>query len=150
MTIEEMEQLDKAKTKILKYILYKKRSEGEIRNKFSGTIEENLLDDAIEYLKEAGYINDKEYIKKTVNEWKTLKNLSQKEIQFKLLSKGLNKEDIEDYMSENREELENFEIKSAENIIYKKESSKEAEEIIQYLLKKGYKMDNIKKAIEEE
>ena len=78
MTIEEMEQLDKAKTKILKYILYKKRSEGEIRNKFSGTIEENLLDDAIEYLKEAGYINDKEYIKKTVNEWKTLKNLSQK------------------------------------------------------------------------
>ncbi len=150
MTIEEMEQLDKAKTKILKYILYKKRSEGEIRNKFSGTIEENLLDDAIEYLKEAGYINDKEYIKKTVNEWKTLKNLSQKEIQFKLLSKGLNKEDIEDYMSENREELENFEIKSAEDIIYKKESSKEAEEIIQYLLKKGYKMDNIKKAIEEE
>ena len=150
MTIEEMEQLDKAKTKILKYILYKKRSEGEIRNKFSGTIEENLLDDAIEYLKEAGYINDKEYIKKTVNEWKTLKNLSQKEIQFKLLSKGLNKEDIEDYMSENREELENFEIKSAEDIIYKKESSKEAEEIIQYLLKKGYKMDIIKKAIEEE
>ena len=53
-------------------------------------------------------------------------------------------------MSENREELENFEIKSAEDIIYKKESSKEAEEIIQYLLKKGYKMDNIKKAIEEE
>ena len=67
-----------------------------------------------------------------------------------MLSKGLNKEDIEDYMSENREELENFEIKSAENIIYKKESSKETEEIIQYLLKKGYKMDNIKKAIEEE
>ena len=45
------EEFDKEKTKVLKYILYKKRSEYEIRNKFSKSIEENLLDDIIEYLK---------------------------------------------------------------------------------------------------
>ena len=39
------EEFDKEKTKVLKYILYKKRSEYEIRNKFSKSIEENLLDD---------------------------------------------------------------------------------------------------------
>ena len=44
------EEFDKEKTKVLKYILYKKRSEYEIRNKFSKSIEENLLDDIIEYL----------------------------------------------------------------------------------------------------
>ena len=41
------EEFDKEKTKVLKYILYKKRSEYEIRNKFSKSIEENLLDDII-------------------------------------------------------------------------------------------------------
>lgn len=144
-----IEEFDKEKTKILKYILYKKRTENEIRTKYSGEIEENLLEDIIEYLKQAKYINDKEYIKKTVNNYIALKNLSIKEIKYKLLSKGLNKNDIEDYIYENKEDLEGYETKSASNIIYKKATSMEQEEIKQYLLKKGYKIDNINKAIEE-
>ena len=62
-----LEEFDKAKTKILKYILYKKRTESEVRTKFSNVIEENLLEDVIYYLKEAKYIDDKEYIEKIVN-----------------------------------------------------------------------------------
>ena len=54
------EEFDKQKTKVLKYILYKKRTENEIRTKFITSIEENLLEDIIEYLKEAKYIDDKE------------------------------------------------------------------------------------------
>ena len=57
-----IEEFDKEKTRVLKYIMFKKRSEYEVRNKFSKTIDEDLLEDIIEYLKEAGYINDKEYI----------------------------------------------------------------------------------------
>ena len=57
-----IEEFDEQKTKVLKYIIYKKRSEQEIRNKFSKTIDENMLEDIIDYLKEAGYINDKEFI----------------------------------------------------------------------------------------
>ena len=106
-----IEEFDKEKTKILKYILYKKRSEAEIRKKFSGIMDENLLEDIIEYLKEAGYINDKEFIEKTVNNIIALKNLSIKEIKYKLMSKGLDKNDVEDYISENREKLEEYENK---------------------------------------
>ena len=135
-----VEEFDKEKTKVLKYILYKKRSEAEIRKKFSGIMDENLLEDIIEYLKEAGYINDKEFIEKTVNNIIILKNLSIKEIKYKLMSKGLDKNDIEDYISENREKLEEYEKKSAENITNKKSSSMEPEEIKQYLLKKGFKI----------
>ena len=69
-----IEEFDKEKTKVLKYILYKKRSENEIRTKFSGTMDENLLEDIIEYLKQAKYIDDKEYIRKTVNNFLALKN----------------------------------------------------------------------------
>ena len=144
-----LEEFDNLKTKVLKYILYKKRSENEVRTKFSGTIEENLLEDIIEYLKQAKYINDQEYIKKTVNNFLALKNLSIKELKYKLLSKGLNKNDIEDYIYDNKEELKEYEIKSASNIIYKKSASMEQEEIKQYLLKKGYKSENINSAMEE-
>lgn len=144
-----IEEFDKEKTKILKYIIYQKRTEQEIRKKFSKTIDENMLEDIIEYLKEAKYINDNEYIEKTINNLMQLKNLSIKEIQYKLIAKGINKNDIENYINENKEELETYEIKSAENIIYKKSISMEKKEIKQYLLKKGYKVENINNAMEE-
>ena len=145
-----IEEFDKGKTKILKYILYKKRSENEVRKKFAKELDENMLEDIIEYLKEAKYINDNDYIRRTVNNFMILKNLSIKELKYKLLAKGLNKNDIEDYIYENKEELEEYEIKSISNIIYKKSLSMEQDEIKQYLLKKGYKSENINKAIEEQ
>lgn len=145
-----IEEFDKEKTKVLKYILYKKRSENEVRTKFSPVVEENLLEDIIEYLKQAKYIDDKEYIRKTVNNFIALKNLSIKELKYKLAAKGLNKNDIEDYIYENKEELEEYEVKSISNIIYKKSASMEEIEIKQYLLKKGYKSENINKAMKED
>ena len=90
----------------------------------------------------------KEYIEKTINNFMILKNLSQREINYKLISKGLKRNDIEDYMYENSEELKEYEIKSASNIIFKKSNSMEKEEIKQYLLKKGYKLENINMAFE--
>ena len=98
-----VEEFDKEKTKVLKYVLYKKRSENEIRKKFEKEIEENLLEDIIAYLKEAKYIDDKEYIRKTINNFMALKNLSIREIEYKLYSKGIRKEDIEDYIGDNKE-----------------------------------------------
>lgn len=145
-----IEEFDEQKTKILKYILYKKRTEQEIRTKFAKTVKEDLLEDIIEYLKEANYINDNEYVERTINNFKALKNLSIRELTYKLLAKGIKKDDIDDYIYENKEELEEYEQKSISNIIYKKQTSMETEEIKQYLLKKGYKQENIRMVIEEE
>ena len=144
-----VEEFNKQKTKVLKYILYKKRSENEIRKKFEKEIEENLLEDIIAYLKEAKYIDDREYIRKTINNFMALKNLSIREIEYKLYTKGIRKEDIEDYIYENKEELNQYEIKSARNITNKKVTSLEIEEIKQYLMKKGYKRENIITALED-
>lgn len=139
-----LEEFDEQKTKVMKYIVFKKRTEQEVRTKFANLIEENMLEDIIEYLKEAQYLNDKEYIEKTINNYKILKNLSLKEVKYKLLAKGLNKDDIEDYFYEHKEELNEYEQKSAKNIFYKKQRDMEQDEIKQYLLKKGYKLENIK------
>ena len=72
------QEFDIEKTKVMKFIVFKKRTEQEVRNKFANSIEDNMLEDIIEYLKEANYLDDKEYIKKTINNFIALKNLSLK------------------------------------------------------------------------
>ena len=144
-----IEEFDQAKTKILKYIVYKKRTEQEVRQKFQKEFNEEMFEDIIEYLKEAKYIDDEEYIDRIINNFKLLKNLSNKELRYKLMAKGLNNNLIEDYFYENKEELEEYEIKSAYNIILKKNRDMEKEDIRLYLIKKGYKQSSINSAFEE-
>lgn len=144
-----IEEFDQAKTKILKYIIYKKRTEQEVRQKFQKDFDKEMFEDIIEYLKEANYIDDNDYIDRIINNFKLLKNLSNKELRYKLMTKGLNNNLIEDYFYENKEELEEYEIKSAYNIILKKNRDMEKEDIKLYLLKKGYKQSSINSAFEE-
>ena len=141
------EEFDKLKTKVLKYILYSKRTEKNIRKKFENE-DEIILEDVIEYLKEAGYINDSNYIKKAVAEFINLKNLSLKELEYKLRQKGIEKDIIDDYIYNNETLLE-YEINSAKNLIIKKRNTLEDNEIKQYLSNKGYMSETIKIAIEE-
>ena len=145
-----IEEFDKAKTKIMNYIMYKKRTEYEVKNKFSKTLEENLLHDIIEYVKEAGYLSDTMYIERAIAEYKALNNLSRKEISYKLYSKGISKNLIEDYFSEHQEELYDYELQSAKNILDKKSTSMETEDIKNYLRRKGYRENSIKEAIERD
>ena len=144
-----IEEFDKEKTKVLKYIMFKKRTEQEIKNKFCKTIDGNLLDDIIKYLKEAGYINDEDYIDRAINEFIALKSLSLKEVKYKLQAKGLNKGLIEDYMYNHSDELDEYEVNSATKIAIKKSSSMDADEIKQFLFKKGYKHESIEDALKE-
>ena len=75
-----IEEFDSVKTKVLKYIMYKKRTEKEVRQKFSSSVDENLLDEVIENLKELGYINDLRYVERAVNEFVAINTLSIREI----------------------------------------------------------------------
>ena len=145
-----IEEFDRAKIKVMNYIMYKKRTEYEVKNKFRKTLEENLLNDIIEYIKEAGYLSDTDYIKRAILEFQALNNLSRKEIKYKLYSKGIENSMIEDYFCENQDELYEYELKSGRNIFIKKQSTMDEEEIKNYLRKKGYREDIIRKAIEDE
>ena len=144
----KLEEFDSLKTKVLKYVLYKKRSEAEIRQKFLQDSGE-MLDDVIDYLKENNYINDNEYIDKAVNEFQRLKNMSIKEIEYKLMSKGLDRNKINDYIYTNRDRLLEYELNSARNILIKKQPIMEKEDIILYLKKKGY-LSEVIEVIKEE
>lgn len=143
------EEFDIQKTKVLKYILYKKRSEYEIRMKFSKIINEDMLDDIIAYLIEAGYINDTQYIERAVNEFIALKKMCIREIKYKLMNKGISKDLIEEYITNHQEELEDYELESAKEIVIRKEYKMQADEIRTFLIKKGYQEENVKEAMEE-
>ena len=100
-----IEEFDKEKTKVLKYILYKKRSENEIRTKFSGTMDENLLEDIIEY-------GDTVLI---LNKNKKFINGNPRDLLFSketLNNYGLKEPEIYKYI----EELKKFGVKDIDNI----------------------------------
>jgi len=140
LNFEKMKEFDEQKTKVFKYITYKKRTEQEVINKFRGQIEEQMLEDIIDYLKEAKYLDDYEFIEKQVREYMNLKTMSITEMKYKLATKGLDRKLIEKYIDENYEELKEYEQKCIEKIKNKK-AGMEEQEINQYLYKKGYKCD---------
>lgn len=139
---------DKLKAKVFKYISYKKRTESEIRQKFAEE-DQDILDNVIEYFKSQNYINENEYIERSVNEFLKLKNLSIKELTYKLIQKGVNKKVLDNYVVENREMLVNYEIESAKKLILKKFAEKDIEEIKKYLFQKGYMSETVSIAIDE-
>ncbi len=141
--LEMLEKREKLKTKVLKYIMFKKRTEKEVREKFANE-EEESLEEVIEILKDLGYINDVDYIDRFINEAINIKNLSLYELRYKLYSKGVNKELIESYFNNNYERLLEYEKKSAKNIINKKKRTMEIEDIKNYLKRKGYKEESIR------
>ena len=147
--LKEAEELDKLKTRVLKYVLYKKRTENEVREKFSD-IDEEKLENIIENLKENNYINDRDYIERSIKEFKSLKNLSIKEINYKLLQKKVDKSILDEYIYENREDLLQYEIQSAKNIFIKKSKNPEdIDEVKRYLYNKGYMSESVNIAIDE-
>lgn len=145
---KELEEFDNLKTKVLKYVLYKKRTENEVRQKFAENTG-NLLDNVIEYLKQENYINDFSYIEKSISEIQRLKNLSIKEVKYKMLAKGLSSKLVDEYIYSNKEDMLEYEINSAKAILLKKTSTMEQEDIKNYLRKKGYMEETIRIAGED-
>ena len=145
---EEAERIDKLRSKMLKYILYKKRTEQEVRQKFADENEDDV-EDAIEYFKEQKYIDDEDYIKRAIREFMALKNMSIKEIEYKICQKGIEKNLIDEYVCKNKEDMLEYEIASAKSIILKKQNSSEEKEIRDYLYKKGYMSESVNIAFDD-
>ncbi len=146
----QLVELDNLKTKVLKYIVYKKRTEKEVRQKFSSSsISQELLDEVIEDLKENGYINDEGYIQRAVNEFLAINTLSLKEIRNKLYAKGLERDIIDTYFSKHGEQLEEYEAECAKKIVIKKRTQMEQEDIENFLYRKGYTRESVRLAFEE-
>lgn len=146
---EEAKKKDQLRSKILKYILYKKRTEREIRQKFKDENEQDV-EEAIEYLKELHYIDDWNYIERSVLEFVNLKSLSLKEIRFKLEQKGIDRRTLDCYIEKNEDELLEYEIESAQKIWNKKIKNTDKQKVEQFLYQKGYRQETVKAISQKE
>lgn len=135
--------------KVMKYVIFKKRTEKEVRQKCDklGYTSE-YIDEVIEYLSQVEYIDDKKYVEKYIQNIMRLKASSIFEIKIDLLRRGINEHYIDEYIGMNSEELDEFEKHSALKQYNKKIRNDEIEKVKRYLLSKGYKYDNISYAIE--
>lgn len=145
---DQFKRIDELKQKVLKYVLYKKRTENEVRENFSEE-DENILEDVIASLKELKYIDDVSYIEKSVNEYMALKSMSIKELSYKLLQKGLNKSLVDNFICQNKERMLEYEINSAIKILRKKIQSMEINDAKNFLFKKGYMTESVNIAVDE-
>ncbi|MBE5822253.1 MAG: RecX family transcriptional regulator [Clostridiales bacterium] len=134
----------------IKYVMFKKRTEAEVTKKleflnYSPAIVEKIVN----YLKEAGYINDERYAEKYFNEIKKLKNWSKVQIKNDLYKRGC-KAEID------AEELNDYEIQSITNLYnkyifkYPDHTQENLNEFITVLKKKGFEYGNIQKIIKTE
>ena len=81
-------------------------------------------------------------------EFVALRNLSIKEIVYKICQKGVNKSLVDDYVCKNKETMLEYEISSAKNIIKKKQGQEE-QEIKNFLYKKGFMSESVNIAFDE-
>ena len=132
--------------KLMKYVLFKKRTRQEVKEKCHLlNYEEDYTEEVLNYLEENDYINDEVYTKKYIASVKKLKTVSRNEIKQDLLRRGVSEAIIEKYFDE---DLQEFELQSAIKLIQKKARTMEVPKIKRFLQNKGYSYDIIRKAID--
>lgn len=135
--------------KLMKYVVFKKRTEMEIRQKCKRLeYTDEYIEDVIQYLTENEYINDSRYVERYINNVLKLKKSSIFEMKMDLLRRGVKEEYIDSYIESHQTELEEFENDSARKIVEKKAQTTEIEKIKRYLRGKGYSYTSIVDAID--
>lgn len=122
------------------------RTESQLRNKLrQGFYGEDLIDDAVAYVKKYHYIDDNRYAQTYVRYQKERK--SKRQIKMDLMQKGVDREIIEqaiemEYGAESEQELI---MKWVEKRKYKIGNSdvKEKQKMYQFLMRKGFRSEDI-------
>ena len=83
-------QLEKAKNYALNLLSYRIRSEAELSNRLrKAGYEADIIEEAIAFLKEYKYINDRDFAGRWVNDRLTMKPVGRKRLRWELQQKGI-------------------------------------------------------------
>lgn len=125
------------------------RTERQLRMKLEqGGYPEDVVDEALSYVKSFGYVNDLSYARSFITGRKEKK--SRKEISMLLKEKGISQEEIEQAMEECYEEEDSAAAirKIMEKRRYDSEraSYEERRKLMGYLMRKGFSYEDMRKA----
>ncbi len=144
------DQLKQAKCKALSLLNYMDRTEAQLRQKLKEKdFSEEIINEAVDYVKSFGYINDASYAERYV--LNKQKSKSKREIQAALFQKGVSKEHI-DLALEKCYEKED-EMAAIQRLCEKKhfsvENSTDVEKkkMYDYLMRKGFSREDVHRAL---
>lgn len=149
--IKEKVVIKRAKLRALHLLNDMDRTEGQLREKLKANqYTEDVIDEAMRYVKSFGYINDYNYAKRYIESRKEKK--SRKEIYAALCGKGLSRELVEEAMEECYDR-EDSRIAIAELLRKKKYSpetatEKEKQKIFAFLMRKGFPYEDIRQVVQ--
>jgi len=135
-----------AKNIAFKYVVYRRRTENEVREKlkslnYNSDIIQNIIDELIEF----EYLNDKIYVQKFIEK---NKKDSVSLLKMKLSNKGISKELIEEYFNNNSCDEVGKIIRLLEKKKYNDNlENSQKDKIKAYCARRGFKVADIEKAI---
>ncbi|MFI3237640.1 MAG: regulatory protein RecX [Lachnospiraceae bacterium] len=146
----------RAKLRAMHLLTKRSYTEHALRTKLlEGKYPDELVEEAIAYVKSYGYIDDIQYIRDYISTYSETK--SKMKIQMDLYKKGISKGLFDDVWTENSEiDSEDYELQQIKRWIEKKKfsyeeaSPKERQSMINYLFRKGYSLEKIRCCIQIE
>ena len=144
--------LKRAKLRAMHLLTDTARSEKGLREKLrQGHYPEDIIEQAMDYVRSFGYLDDRKYAESFVLSRKESK--SRKEIYAALLQKGVSAEQIQEVLDEvyaeegEREAIQKLILKKHVDVLQANEE--ELHKLYGYLARKGFRYEEIRKAIEE-
>jgi regulatory protein len=141
----------------LRYLSYRPRSEKEVldylyeKQKKAPKLTDEIITQILEKLKEYKFIDDAEFVKFWVKSRTEYKNKPIRVIEYELKQKGISQSLISENLSENKNKTD---LESAKKLALKKmdfyrslDPDKRREKVMNYLLRKGFNYDTVKKAV---
>lgn len=127
------------------------RTESQLRTKLEeGDYPKEAVQDALDYVKSFGYVNDEDYARRFAENRK--KSKSRREIQSLLLQKGLSREEVESALEEvyGQEDALDAIRRLAKKRHYDPATatSKEKQKLCAYLTRKGFRYEDIRQVIQ--
>lgn len=144
--------LKRAKLRAMHLLTDTARSEKGLREKLrQGHYPEDIIEQAMDYVRSFGYLDDRKYAESFVLSRKESK--SRKEIYAALLQKGVSAEQIQEVLDEvyaeegEQEAIRKLILKRHVDVLQANEE--ELHKLYGYLARKGFRYEEIRKAIEE-
>jgi len=140
-----------AKTNAVKYIMYKPRTQYEVKNKLLKLeYDEELIEEVINELLLLEYLNDNLYAEKFIRNSQSIKPMSKNMIKYKLREKGI----ADDIIQNALRETDIDEIELAKNLFLKQTKGKTLDEkelnkVKGFLARKGFSLAIINKVVKE-
>lgn len=147
------EESKKAAEKAMSLLLHKDRTRQElIQRLYQAGFSEAASEEAIQYVEQFGYINDRRYVENYIMFQKGRR--SRKEMLYKLAEKGIDRELVCQVMEETEysgeeEAIEKLALKRLKGRMISELSYEEKQKIMAYIGRKGYDFHTIKKVLSQ-